>query len=88
MYLITFFFFHNFDKQGKTSRNYNAKASSNIFRTLDHENKTNGRVKTLNYLIVFCCHVSQQEILQDNIKKKCSHVEEHSFHVATKSFKN
>ena len=29
-----------------------------------------------------------QEILQENIEKKCSHVEEHSFYVATKSFKN
>ena len=37
MCLITFFY--NFDKQGKTSSNYDAGGSSNIFRTLDHEKK-------------------------------------------------
>ena len=31
-------FFHNFDKQGKISSNYNARVSSNFSRTLDHEN--------------------------------------------------
>ena len=28
------FFFHNFDKQGKTSSNYNARVSSNFFERL------------------------------------------------------
>ena len=35
------FFFHNFDKLGKTSSNDNLRVSSDFFfLTLDHENKT------------------------------------------------